>query len=236
MKDIIYIKDAFPSLSLKKIVEINDLISKSKLVKLQIKMTTKEPSKKWVIISINKINTSVIINYTNSFIKNINNCLCESNLNTITDFVQLENYRVVTTTNQATSSQDMNIIEKCIKDSENINSEHIENPWLPKSKSYLKILGLSYLMENTNQPITSEIVEEAIKQIHIFNGVVLTLKPWIIKALSNSNLAVVWVNIWDSQNSSITKSIINWYFNIGRYITTIHSTNINPSVPQYKNC
>jgi len=91
--------------------------------------------------------------------------------------MQLENYRVVIITNQAASFQDMNIIEKCIKDSKNINSEHIENSQLPKSKSYLKILGLSYLMENTNQSITSEIVKETIKQTYIFNDVILVSKP-----------------------------------------------------------
>jgi len=67
-------------------------------------MTTKRPSRKQIIVSMNKTNTSVIINHANNFIKNINNHLCESNLNTIADFVQLENYRVIITTNQATSS------------------------------------------------------------------------------------------------------------------------------------
>jgi len=124
----------------------------------------------------NKTNASVIINHANNFIKNINNHLCESNLNTIADFVQLENHGVVITTNQAISFQNMNIIEKCIKDSKNINSEHIENLWLSKSNLYFKILGLPYLTENTNQPIISEIVEEAIKQMHIFNDIVLTSK------------------------------------------------------------
>ena len=140
-------------------------------------MTTKEPLRKQIIVFMNKTNTSIIINHANNFIKNISNCLCKSNLNTIANFMQLENYRVVIITNQAASFQDMNIIKKCIKDSKNINSEHIENSQLPKSKSYLKILGLSYLMENTNQSITSEIVKETIKQTYIFNDVILVSKP-----------------------------------------------------------
>jgi len=57
----------------------------------------------------------------------------------------------------------MNIIKKCIKKSESINLEHINSLWLPKSKSYLKILGLFYLLEGTNQPIISEIVIETIQ-------------------------------------------------------------------------
>jgi len=73
------------------------------------------------------MNKSVIINYANDFIKNINNCLYESNSNTITNFMQLKTYKVVITTNQAISSEDMNIIEKYIKDFENINLEYIKN-------------------------------------------------------------------------------------------------------------
>ena len=72
--------------------------------------------------------------------------------------------------------------------------------------------------------------------MYIFKDVALTLKPHIIQALSNSDSAVVWVDIWDLQNSSIIKSIINRCFNIGKYITTICSTNMNLGVPQCKNC
>ena len=41
--------------------------------------------------------------------------------------MQLKTYKVVITTNQAISSEDMNIIEKYIKDFENINLEYIKN-------------------------------------------------------------------------------------------------------------
>jgi len=87
----------------------------------------------------------------------------------------------------------MSIIEKYIKETNNIDSKHINIPWL--SKSYLKILSLPYILENTNLLITSELVKEVIKETHIFNDIILTSKPHIIKALSKSGLAVVWVDI-----------------------------------------
>jgi len=102
-------------------------------------------------------------------------------------------------------------------------------------KVVLKILGFSYLAENTNQPITSEIVIEAIQQMHIFKDVTLTSKSHIIKVSFNSDSAIVWINIWDSQNNSISKSIINQCFNMRKYIATIYSTNMNSRVPQCKN-
>ena len=51
-----------------------------------------------------------------------------------------------------------------------------------------------------------------------------------------SDMAVVWVDIWDSQSGSSAKNIINRHFNIGRFIATIKGTNMNPGVPQCKNC
>ena len=67
--------------------------------------------------------------------------------------------------------------------------------------------------------------------MYIFKDVTLTSKPYIIKVSSNSDLAVVWVNVWDLQNGSIAKSIINQCFNMRKYITTICDTNMNLGVP-----
>ena len=47
------------------------------------------------------------------------------------------------------------------------------NPRLLQSKSYLKILGISYYVEDTNLFITIDIVERVIQTTHIFNDVVL---------------------------------------------------------------
>ena len=46
---------------------------------------------------------------------------------------------------------------------------------------------------------------------------------------------MVQVNIWDFQNGTKVKSLINKSFNISYYIVTIRETNMNLSVLQYKN-
>jgi len=50
VEDVICIKDTFPTTSPKKITEINNIINKSSLVKLKIKMTRKKPLRKQVIV------------------------------------------------------------------------------------------------------------------------------------------------------------------------------------------
>jgi len=91
----------------------------------------------------------------------------------------------------------MSIIEKYLKKAENIDLDLIKSSYLPKFKSYLKILDLSYILENTNLSITSEIVKEVIKKTYIFNDIILTFKPQINKISSKSDLVIVWVDILD---------------------------------------
>ena len=61
---------------------------------------------------------------------------------------------------------------------------------LPQSKSYLKIIDILYIMENTNMPINSSIVESIIKNTHIFNDVLVS-KPQVIKMSLKSNIAII---------------------------------------------
>ena len=170
----------------------------------------------------------------NFHINNINKHLKYANSKNFANFVCLENNGVVITTNQTAFAQNISIINNCIREIENINSKYIDTPWLPMSKSYLKILDLPYVMNSTNLSITPDIVVSVLKEIHIFNNVALTSKPYIIKA--SNNLAVIWINIWDLQNSSKTKFIINCWFNVEHFIVTVCSTNINSGILYCKNC
>jgi len=53
-------------------------------------------------------------------------------------------------------------MEKYIKDLNDIDSSNVMSPRLPQSKSYLKILGISYFVEDTNLPITSDTIEQVV--------------------------------------------------------------------------
>ena len=64
----------------------------------------------------------------------------------------------------------------------------------------------------------------------------LASSPCIIKASPKSDMAIIWIDIWDSQNGTKGKNLINRYFNIGKHIATICKTNMNPGIFQCKNC
>jgi len=71
---------------------------------------------------------------------------------------------------------DFQTIEKYVKNANYIETDKVEATYLPQSKLYLKIIGIPYLLENTNTLILADIVESIIKSNHIFNNIVVVLE------------------------------------------------------------
>ena len=124
-------------------------------------------------------------------------------------------------TNKVTSQSDLNTIESYIKNVDIINLKNIMTSCLPQSKSYFKIIGIPYIIEDTNILINSSIVKSIIKSTYIFNDICFLSKPHIIKASPKSDMAIIWMDIWDAQSGTKAKYLINKCFNVGNYITTI---------------
>ena len=61
-------------------------------------------------------------------------------------------------------------------------------------------------------------------------------KPRVIKVFPKSNMAIIWIDIWDAQSDTRAKDLINRYFNVRMYIATIRGANMNSGILQYKNC
>jgi len=225
----------FPTLSTNevgKVLKIKNSGEDNK--KSKINMTTRGPSRKEIIILMAKYIAELIVNSAHIHIANINKCLRNSKSDIVADFIQSTNNGIVITTNKPANDLNLSTIEKYLKSIQNVDSDSIESPHLPKSKLYMKIIGLSYKINQ--DVISTDFIEGVLKETYLFKDVVLASKSHVIKASPKSDMAVVWVDIWDSQSSSSAKNIINHHFNIGRFIATIKGTNMNPGVPQCKNC
>ena len=110
--------------------------------------------------------------------------------------------------NKLANTSDLTTIKKYVKNIQNINPDVIKSPHLVKFKSYLKIVGLSYIMEQGI--ITPNIIKDILKELYLFKDVTLASKLYIIKVSPKSNIAVVWIDIWDFQSSSTAKNIVNY--------------------------
>ena len=75
-----------------------------------------------------------------------------------------------------------------------------------------------------------------LKQNHIFDNISLASRPRVIKISPKSDMSIIWIDIWDVQSGSNVKMLINRCFNVEQYITTIWRANMNPGIPQCKNC
>ena len=84
-------------------------------------MTTKESSRKQVIIPMSEDNAKTIGSNANFYINTINRFLKDANSNILAGFICIKKSLIIITTNQVVSSQDISIIEKVFKESENIN-------------------------------------------------------------------------------------------------------------------
>jgi len=231
-RETLKIKKAFSSLQNKKIKQIQKIISGITNPKPHINMTTKRPLHKQVIIPISLDNANNFVKESSVHVANINRALKNIKLDVMADFIQVENNGIVIAINKVANPLDLQTIENYVKSAHSIEEDQIESLRLSQSKSYLKLIGIPYHSKKTNSCITSDEVDNILKNTHIFNDVVLALKPRVIKISPKSDMAIIWINIWDTQSGMKAKSLINRRFNVGSFID---GANMNLGVLQCKN-
>lgn len=174
-------------------------------------------------------NKTKFIENSSNHISNINRVLKGIKSEFMADFIYSNQAGITTITNKVASLLDLQTIENYVKNANYIKADGVE-VCLLQSKSYLKIIGILYLVENTNTSIIVDIVEAIIKSNHIFNNITLALRPCVIKVSPKSDIAIIWLDIWHIQSDSKFKELINRCFNVGIYIATVCKANMNPGM------
>ena len=235
---VLKIKEAFPSLNAQKIDQVNNIVNGQNKAKPRIKMTTKGPSRKHVIIPMSSDNVSSFMKNSSVHVANINRSLRNTKTDVLVDYICSDNTGISVIVNKIAQQLDMSIIDNYIKNSNNVNSLQVEDAHLPMSKSYLKIISIPYYpySDDHQTKLTSNDIENILKQNHIFDNISLASKPRVIKVSLKSDMALVWIDIWDVQSGKNAKMLINRCFNVGNFIATIRGANMNPGVPLCKNC
>ena len=149
-------------------------------------MMTKSPSKKQVIIPMSIGNRNKFIESLSSHINNLNRALKNIKLDVMADFTCSDQAGITIVMNKVTALLDLQMIEKYVKQANQIDSENIKTSQLPQSKFYLKIIGILYLLEYTNTTILADIVETIIKSNHIFNNIAVISKLSDMQSLNAS--------------------------------------------------
>jgi len=131
------------------------------------------------------------IKESNSHIANINCALKAIKSNTLANFIHVENKDIVLITNNVVSGSNLQKIEKYVKNSLSTDANKISLARLSQSKSYLKIVGISYINKKTNSRIALDKIEDVLKNNYIFNNIILASKPHVIKMSPKSDMAII---------------------------------------------
>jgi len=229
---VLKIKKTFPTLNAEKIDQVNNIVNGSSKPKLKIQMTIKGPSRKQVIIPMSKDNADVFIKNSSLHVSSMNRQFWNAKSVILIDYIHAKPLGITVVTNKVAQPSDLMLIDQYIKNSNEVNALQVEEPRLPKSKSYLKIIGISYYPHNSShERLTSSDIEEILKQNQIFDNISLASKLRVIKVSPKSDMSIIWIDIWDIQSGTNAKMLINRCFNVGKYIATIWGANMNPEVP-----
>ena len=135
IEDVLQVKKAFSTLLADKVGKMLKVKNSRKdKKKPKINMTTKELSRKKVIIPITELSTELIISSVHIHISNINKCLKNSKLDIIVDFIYLTNNGIIITTNKPANMFDLATIKIFLKNIDNINSDLIEDSRTTRNK------------------------------------------------------------------------------------------------------
>jgi len=124
--DILKLKENYPNLLVKKMKNIHKIINNSDKPKPKIKITTKGPLQKQIIVLMDNNNKTRFMASFSSHITNLNRTLKNIKLNIVIDYIHPEQNGITIVTNQVVSSSDLRVIENYVKNVNDINSENIE--------------------------------------------------------------------------------------------------------------
>ena len=179
-------------LNAQKINQVNNIVNGQNKPKPCIKMTTKGPSRKQIIIPMSGDNISSFMKSSSLHVANINRLLRNVKTDVLVDYIRSDSTGINIITNRVAQQSDMSIIDQYVKNSDDINSLQVEDSYLPKSKSYLKIIGiLFYPHANSQEKLTLIDIETIFKQNHIFDNISLMSKLRVIKVSPKSDMAIV---------------------------------------------
>jgi len=149
--DILKIKEMFPHLQNKKINQVQKIISgDNNKPRPHINMTMRGPSRKQIIIPINNKTANKFLKDTSIYIININRALKNIKLKVMADFICIEDKSIIILTNNIANPSDLQEVEKYVKNMSYMEVDQISSLRLPQSKSYFKIVGIPYLIDQSN--------------------------------------------------------------------------------------
>jgi len=149
-------------------------------------------SRKQIIVPMSINNNNLFMKNSATHVANINKLLRNAKSEVLVDYICPDPLGISIITNKVSLQSDLQIIHQYVKNSEDINALQVDEPRLPQSKSYLKIIRILYYPNSKTQDcLNSSDVEMILKQNQIFNNIKLASKLRVIKVLSKSDMSII---------------------------------------------
>jgi len=149
--DILKIKKTFLYLQNEKIDQVQKIISSNNnKLRRHINITMRGPSCKQIIVLINNKTANKFLKDASIYIININRALKNIKSKVMADFICVKDKGIIISTNNIANPSDLQEVEKYVKNMLYMEVDQISFPRLPQSKSYFKIVGIPYLIDQLN--------------------------------------------------------------------------------------
>jgi len=125
IKNILILKENFSNLLAKKIENIHNTINKINKPKPHINMTTKGSLYKQIIVSISSNNINKLMVSSSEHVAGLNHTLKGIKSDNIINFIQINYYGLIVTSNKVISFSNLNVVENYIKNSNSLDSNNI---------------------------------------------------------------------------------------------------------------
>jgi len=149
--DILKIKETFPYLQNKKIDQVQKIISgNNNKSRPHINITMRGPFHKQIIVLMNNETANKFLKDVSMHIININRALKNIKSKVMADFICVKDKGIIISTNNVANPSDLQEVEKYVKNMLYMEVDQISFLRLPQSKSYLKVVGIPYLTDQSN--------------------------------------------------------------------------------------
>ena len=127
-RETLKIKETFSNLQNKKIKIVQKIISSQDKPKPKIKMTTKRPSHKQIIVLMKSDDANSFIKNLSMYVININWTLKNIKSNVMADYICVDGKGIIITTNNIASPSNLQAIEKYIKSISYVDTDQVQFP------------------------------------------------------------------------------------------------------------
>ena len=156
-----------------------------------LKMMTQEPTRCQVLIPLTPAATETAVANAASVVEFCNKGLVSTRSKLRVESVCKAWDGVSISTNSVASAAELEVIKQWLKKTAGLGESTEIEPCLPQSKLFLKILGMPYWNSKSSLAITLAQVETALSNSLLFESVTLASIPYIMKALSSSDMSVI---------------------------------------------